>query len=203
MSDPDVIDTLAGLAPDSPLAQIRDRKPITREHAQASYRALFEPGDVEDVSLQERFGLATFVAGLHAQDEIAAFYAAGLERTAPVDGLTGALTAEIARGRANGPYGAYPKGPLSKEDVPGLVYSVAATAVLGPRLSAALAHVHMLVFHPRDASSAALQKLLDAGWSNPGIVTLSQLVAFLSFQIRAAAGLRTLAATPASIGSVP
>jgi uncharacterized protein YciW len=34
--------------------------------------------------------------------------------------------------------------------------------------------------------------LLDAGWSNAGIVTLSQLVAFLAFQIRAAAGLRTL-----------
>jgi uncharacterized protein YciW len=39
--------------------------------------------------------------------------------------------------------------------------------------------------------------LLDAGWSNGGIVTLSQLVAFLAFQLRAAAGLRILAATAA------
>jgi uncharacterized protein YciW len=53
----------------------------------------------------------------------------------------------------------------------------------------------MLVFHPRDANGAALQALLDAGWSNTGIVTLSQLVAFLAFQIRAAAGLRVLAAS--------
>ena len=51
-------------------------------------------------------------------------------------------------------------------------------------MTAALAHVHMLVFHPRDASPASLQALLDAGWSNTGIVTLSQLVAFLAFQIR-------------------
>ena len=55
----------------------------------------------------------------------------------------------------------------------------------------------MLVFHPRDANAAALQRLLDAGWSNADIVTLSQLVAFLAFQIRAVAGLRTLAATVA------
>ena len=40
-----------------------------------------------------------------------------------------------------------------------------------------------------------LQALLDAGWSNDDIVTLSQLVAFLAFQIRAAAGLRILAQT--------
>ena len=37
----DTIDTLAGLSPGSPLAQIRDRKPITRDQAQTSYRALF------------------------------------------------------------------------------------------------------------------------------------------------------------------
>ena len=36
----DIIDTLAGLPQGSPLAAIRDRKPITRDHAQASYRAL-------------------------------------------------------------------------------------------------------------------------------------------------------------------
>jgi len=55
----DIIDTLAGLAPDSPLAQISDRKPITRDQAQTSYRALFEPADTTDVSLQERFAIAT------------------------------------------------------------------------------------------------------------------------------------------------
>ena len=193
MSDPDVIDKLAGLTPESPLAAIRDRKPVTRQNAQASYRALFEPVDPGDVSMRERFALASFVAGLHADAEAEAFYAAGL---AP---FIAALSAEIERGRAVGPYGAYPPGPLSAEDVAGPLYAVAEPhrAVFGVRLTAALAHVHMLVFHPRDANAAALQALLDAGWSNAGIVTLSQLVAFLSFQIRAAAGLRILA------GSMP
>ncbi len=41
-----------------------------------------------------------------------------------------------------------------------------------------------------------MQALLDAGWSATDIVTLSQLVAFLSFQIRVVAGLRALAAGP-------
>ena len=197
MSDQDVIDTLAGLAPDSPLAVIRDRKPVTRQQSQASHRALFEPAEPGDVTLQERFAVTTFVAGLHAWDKPAAFYGDGLARTAPPEAFIAALSAETERGRAVGPYGAYPKGPLSVEDVAGPVYHVAEPhhAVLGPRVTAALAHVHMLVFHPRDANAESLQALLDAGWSNPGIVTLSQLVAFLAFQIRAAAGLRTLAAT--------
>ena len=97
---------------------------------------------------------------------------------------------------AEGPYGRYPEGPLSAEDKAGPVYRVSdeSRAVLGPRLAAALEHTHLLVFRPRDASAAALQALLDAGWSTTDIVTLSQLVAFLSFQIRVVAGLRALAA---------
>lgn len=199
MNDPDTIDLLAGLAPGSPLAAIRDRKPVTRQNAQASYRALFEPADQGDVTSQERFALAMFVAGLHAQNEIAAFYAAGLAQTEPTDAFTAAIAAEIASGRTSGPYGAYPPGPLSVEDVHGPIYQVAASsrAALGVRVSAALAHMHLLVFHPRDANPTALQALLDAGWSNTDIVTLSQLVAFLAFQIRTVAGLRVLSATPA------
>src|SRR6266700_88854 len=73
MSEADVIDTLVGLAPDSPLALIRDLKPVTRQQAQASHRALFEPADARDVTMQERFAIATFVAGLHARNEITAF----------------------------------------------------------------------------------------------------------------------------------
>ena len=138
-----------------------------------------------------------FVAGLHGQSEARTFYATALSRTAPPEGFVAALLAEIARGRAVGPYGAYPRGPLSVEDVAGPAYVVTEHGVLGARLAAALAHVHMLVFHPRDASAATLQALLDAGWSNTGIVTISQLVAFLAFQIRLASGLRTLAATGA------
>ena len=78
-----------------------------------------------------------------------------------------------------------------------MIYRVATDRkpVLGARLAAALEHAHLLVFRPRDAAPAAMQALLDAGWSTTAIVTLSQLVAFLSFQVRSVVGLRTLGAS--------
>ncbi|MEO6300918.1 MAG: hypothetical protein ABIV25_06490 [Paracoccaceae bacterium] len=48
------------------------------------------------------------------------------------------------------------------------------------------------MLHPRDASPQGLQDLLNSGWSIGGIVTLLQLVAFLSFQIRVVSGLRAV-----------
>ncbi len=103
----------------------------------------------------------------------------------------------MAAGKTHGPYGAYPKGPLSVEDTVGPVYKAAPDVALavGRRLVAAFEHTHMLVFHPRDAAAPSLQALLDAGWTTTDVVTLSQLVAFLSFQIRVVAGLRVLATT--------
>ena len=194
----DVIDALVGIVPGSPLDAIRARRPEARTHAQATYRALFAPEVPGDVTAQERFAVGSFVTGLHGGAAIASFYAAGLAASGASPALREAVAAAIAEARAQGPYGRYPAGPLSREDTAGPVYRVGAEThrALGPRLAAAFEHVHLLVFHPRDATPVALQALLDAGWSTTDIVTLSQIVAFLSFQIRVVAGLRTLAATP-------
>jgi CMD domain protein len=193
--DADVIDALVGIAPGSALDAIRARRPEARAHAQASYRALFAPEVPGEVTAQERFAVGTFVTGLHGGAGMAAFYAAGLAASGASPALREAVDAAVAEARGQGPYGRYPAGPLSREDTAGPVYRVGADArrVLGPRLAAALEHVHMLVFHPRDADSLALQALVDAGWSTTDIVTLSQIAAFLSFQVRVVAGLRTLA----------
>jgi CMD domain protein len=197
-SHADVIDTLVGIAPGSPLDAIRARRPEARTHAQATYRALFAPEAPGTVTGPERFALGEFVAGLHDATAIAAYYAARLAESGASAALRDAVDAAIAEGRTHGPYGRYPAGPLSREDAPGSSYRVGAATrgALGQRLAAAFEHVHMLVFHPRDAAPAALQALLDAGWSTTDIVTLSQIVAFLSFQIRVVAGLRTLAGRP-------
>ena len=194
-TDADVIDTLVGIAPGSPLDAIRNRRPEARTQAQASYRALFAPEMPGGVTAQERFAVGGFVTGLHGEAEIAAFYAAGLAASGASAALREAVDAAIAAARAQGPYGSYPAGPLSREDTAGPVYRVGAETrrALGPRLAAAFEHMHLLVFHPRDAAPAALQALLDAGWSTTDIVTLSQIAAFLSFQIRVVAGLRILA----------
>jgi CMD domain protein len=193
----DIIDLLAGIEPGSSLDGVRARRLQARENAQKSYLALFEPVDFGDVAAAERHAVAAFVAGIHGEPAAASFYLAKLAKAADRSELVDRLKAEIERGKTEGPYGAFPAGPLSVEDKAGLIYRVAADArpVLGARLAAALEHAHLLVFRPRDAAPAAMQALLDAGWSNTAIVTLSQLVAFLSFQVRAVAGLRTLGAS--------
>jgi CMD domain protein len=201
-SERDVIDLLVGVAPGSRLDAIRAQRPEARENAQKSYLALFAPKFPGEMNGEERYALAVFVAGLHRDAATLAFYRAGLAKQNARPDLAAAVDAQIARGAAQGPYGHYPEGPLSIEDRAGPIYRVsqADRLVLGPRLSAALEHAYLLVFRPRDASPAALQALLDVGWSTTGIVTLSQLVAFLSFQIRVIVGLRALAA--ASSGGV-
>jgi CMD domain protein len=200
---PDIIDKLAAIAPGSQLDSIRARRQVAREHAQKSYLALFEPKNFGSFPAVERLAIAAFVAGLHTEPATQEFYRSKLDAASPA--IAAAISAEIARGRTQGPYGAYPAGPLSSENRAGPIHRVSdeGRRALGARLTAALEHVHLLVFRPRDAAPAALQALLDAGWSTSDIVTLSQLVAFLSFQIRAVAGLRALAAAPARPVKIP
>ena len=194
-TEADVIDALVGIAPGSPLDAIRARRPEARAQAQASYRALFAPDAPGDVTAAERFAVGAFVGGLHDDAAIAAFYVTRLGDSGASTELRDAVDAAAAEATGRGPYGSYPAGPLSRENTAGPAYRVSAATrrKLGPRLAAAFEHVHLLVFHPRDAAPAALQTLLDAGWSTTTIVTLSQIVAFLSFQIRVVVGLRTLA----------
>ncbi|HEY1781612.1 MAG TPA: CMD domain protein [Roseiarcus sp.] len=192
----DLIDQLAGVERNAPLAALRDRRADAKLNAQKSYEALFEPKSTGGVSLEERHAVAVFVAGLHRDAAALAFYRGGLGDS---DGVAAAIDEEIERGAASGPYGHYPEGPLSAEDKAGPSFRVSPSnrEKLGARLAAAFEHAHLLVFHPRDASPAALEALRDAGWAPTDIVTLSQLVAFLTFQIRVVAGLRTLANAPA------
>lgn len=199
MSTPDIIDTLAGIKPGSALDALRAKRLQARENAQKSYLSLFEPIDAGDFSLLERAAVAAFVTGLHGESPVAAFYRDKLAASAGGAALLEAIDAEIARGKTSGPYGSFPSGPLSIENMAGLIYRVSAASksALGTRLVAALEHAHLLVFRPRDAASSDMKALLAAGWSNTGIVTFSQLVAFLSFQVRVVSGLRTLAAANA------
>lgn len=185
----DVIDMLVGIAPGSKLDGIRAQRSEARKHAQASYDALFSPKNPGGMTTDERLAVASFVVGLHGEPQTKAHYEAQLPA-----GLRAAVATEVEVAKAKGPYGNFPKGPLSREDAPGPVYKAGEQGrmAVGPKLAAAFEHVHMLVFHPRDASAASLQKLLDAGWSTTDVVTLSQLVSFLAYQIRVVAGLRVL-----------
>lgn len=191
-SIPDVIDHLSGIAPGSSLDLIRRRRPQARDNAQASFAALFAVARPGGVSQTERFAVAAFVAGLTGPQAPASFYVVETIRLNVTIG--DAILKAISTGRTGGPYGRYPDGPLSKESVIGLVYEPDATLheVLGARLVAALRYAHLVVLHPRDAAGFDLQALLDAGWTTPEIVTLAQIIAFVSFQARVVAGLTAL-----------
>ena len=191
----DILDRLAGIAAGSALDTLRRERPQTRDNVQASYAALFEATDETGVAQNERLAVAAFVSLLHGGS--AAEHYLGLLEAQP-DGakLAGLVRRQAEKGATKGPYGAYPPGPLSQEDVTGLIFKIEAAdrAALGERLATALEHTHQLVFHLRDAKPTDFDPLKAAGWSTPAIVTLSQIVAYLSFQIRAAHGLRVLGA---------
>lgn len=192
----DIIDHLIGTASGSTIEALRNRRPVTKEHAQKSWSALFEPADTKVSLLAERFAVAAFVAALHGEQTIAAFYGEKLAALGNGSALLSTVKSLAELNASKGPYGHYPEGPLSKENTEGPILTIgeADRTVLGERLSAALEHAHLLTFRPRDANPASLQRLLTAGWSTTGVVTLSQLVSFLAFQIRIVSGLRVLAA---------
>ncbi|MBD3844091.1 CMD domain protein [Bosea sp. SSUT16] len=192
----DILDTLAKVSGGTHLDALRRERPQTRDNVQASYAALFEAGDTASVTLDERLAVAAFVALLH-EDGPSSDHYLGLLRAQPAgEALANATQAIAERARTTGPYGAYPPGPLSSEDLAGpeLALEPAERETLGERLAAALLHAHRLVFHPRDAQAQHLAALQQAGWSTAAIVTLSQIIAYLAFQIRAAHGLRFLGA---------
>ncbi|CAH0195515.1 CMD domain protein [Roseomonas sp. CECT 9278] len=193
----DVIDTLVGIVPGSRMDALRDGRKVARTHAQRSYEVLLTPTTPGDFGIAERFAVAAYVAGLHQAPPTAAHYSEALA-THGGAALARAVAAAVAQTLAQGPSGAYPPGPLSIEDTPAPVFALSpeVAAALGPKLVAGLAHAHYLVLHPRDAAPSRFPPLKAAGWTDDSIVSLSQLVSFLAFQIRVVAGLGVLAATP-------
>ncbi|MBB6464874.1 uncharacterized protein YciW [Aminobacter lissarensis] len=60
------------------------------------------------------------------------------------------------------------------------------------RLKALIRHVDLVAHAPKDATRRDIELLQEAGLTDADIVRLSELVAFVSYQIRVAAGLRLM-----------
>jgi len=159
----DVISSLAGIAEGSALAALRAERPESRDHAQGSYLALFSPKESTGLSGMERYAVALRVASRHASREGVAHYKAGLVKN-----------------------GASPEIVVAAGNVLG------GDTSLSTRLAALLAHTDLLSTHPVDTTTASHQALSDAGLSTAEILTLSQIVAFLSFQLRVIAALQVM-----------
>lgn len=161
--DADVINQLAGIAPGSPIGQVRADRPEVVRAAQASYRALLEPDDPAGVSRREREMIALRVSVLTPSPTAADWHRDRLRGL----GASDTVVAAVER---------FPDG-----------------ADLSPREVAILRYVDRLTREPGTARPEHIAALKAAGLGPREIVTISQLLAYMSFAVRLLAGLRLLA----------
>ncbi len=159
----DVLNELLGVSNGSELAGVRAQRAAATEHMQGSYDALFGGQLATPVTQLERFAAALRVSVLHDEPAFISHFA------------------KLLRLEAGG----------SQAVVDGISATPLAADLPG-RLPAILQHVDLLVLNPAAATPADLQLLLAAGLSTPEIVTVSQLIAFTSFQVRVYIGLALL-----------
>lgn len=103
-------------------------------------------------------------------------------------GLRAALAARIARANADTTLAAHFAAMADAEHAP-----LTDPAQPAPgRIAAAVAFADAVAMHPRDVAADDIAGLQAAGVSDADIVRLTELVAFLGYQIRLVAGLRLL-----------
>src|SRR4051794_9481238 len=165
----DVISDLAGVTPGSSAAELRAQRPEAMQHAQGSYTALFDPAELVGLSPVERFAIALRVSAIHAATEAADHYRQRLVEAGASPEIVAAAALEDAG-----------SGSQPDPEVP-------------PRLQSIFRHADLLATHPVDATRDDLQALTDAGLATVEIVVLSQIVAFVSFQVRVVVALQLIA----------
>lgn len=166
----DLVDRLAGLAAGSATHTLRHQRDKVAAATEGSYRALFDP-TLPGLTLAERLTVALYAARLTPAPELAAHYRTELQRLG-ADGATAATVIAAAD-----------RGQVAD--------------VADARLRAMLEFTRKLIEKPVEGDRAALLALPAAGLSTPEVVTLAQLIAFLSYQVRLVAGLRALAGADA------
>ncbi len=117
-----------------------------------------------ELSLQERLFAAWYAARLSLADDLADAYTAKL----------------IAAGAQPVTLDAIEAGTLDP--------------ITDARLIAILSHVKLLTLKPVEARPEHLQTLQQGGITTRGVVALSQLIAFVTYQLRVVAGLKALRA---------
>jgi uncharacterized protein YciW len=158
----DLAESLLGIGAASPLAALRAERASIRQHSQGAYRELVLPAEPGGVSLAERAALALRVALIERHEGLAAHYR-GLLRT-----ICGDAAADHRSQQFPAPAGARPYRP--------------AVALRG---------------YGGQCSPNAAARRISTHWppfglSPQDIVAVTQLVAFVPYQVRLLAGLRAL-----------
>lgn len=156
------------LSPDSHLRDLRQARSKVTLATQGSHDALFAADLSGDLSVTTRLLVALYGAGLSRQPQLVEYYRERL------------LALEVPAEQLN----AVQQDDLSRID--------------DARLRTVLAYTRTLILAPREGDRAALDGLRAAGLSPLDVVTLGQLIAFISYQVRLVAGLAALQATGAA-----
>lgn len=158
----DVIDRILGSSSGGKVAELRAQKPELAEQLQAYYLALFEPeaASAEAFSLADRYLIAVRVAAHTGSTAVVEWYGA-LARQAGVPAET------LAR-----------------------IQDVGTAWTEQTKLGAAVRRADLVTRRPADTEASDLQALKDAGFTPAGILSLSQVIAFVNYQLRLIAGLR-------------
>lgn len=164
----DLLEDILGIAPGSPLAVLRRRRPEALRHSQGAYEELLRPADPGGVSRAERAALALRVALRENEPALAARFRALLD-------------GEGARAEA-----------AAAEDLSG------DGSAAGERLAVLLRHADLVASRPGDCGQAEIDRLAALGLSPRDIVAVTQLVAFVPYQVRLLAGLRAMQAENAA-----
>lgn len=163
MSEHHLIETLAGVSAGSPVAEALAERSAIMAMSQASHDAVLLPREPGGISHAERAALAARMAQSNDDARLAAHYRDLLGRAGETAGL-----AAVASGAAVEQFGA------------------------SARLAAITRHADLLTKAVKDASRADIEALKTAGVSEPDIVRLAELAAFVNYQVRVIAGLRLL-----------
>jgi CMD domain protein len=160
----DVLNSILGIDDDAPIARLRNQKPTLVKELQDYYLSLFEPttASAKALPVDARYVVAVRVASHTGSTAVVDWYA-------NLASEAGVAEATIEQAR-----------------------DVAGSWSDSTPLASAIRHADLLTTRPADATREDLEALKAAGYSPAGIVSLSQVIAFVSYQLRLAAGLRAL-----------
>ena len=162
----DVINQILGdrAAEGGAIAALRSHKPELAVQLQAYYDSIFQPDapSAAELSLADRAVVAVRVASHTGSAAVVDWYAA-LANAEGVDAET-----------------------LSR------VQDVQVSWTGDTRLGAAIQRADLITTNPAGAEASHLQELKASGFSPAAILSLSQVIAFVSYQLRLIAGLRAL-----------
>lgn len=157
-----VINRLAAIPAHTPLDTLRAQRPDIVRYAEGSYRALLEPADLGGVSAIDRDLIALRVGILTGSKVLVDWHQARLRHADVAEPVLVAVATN----------------PFSEQ--------------LTPRQQAILRHVDRLTKAPTTATAAHIAELGAVGLTPRDVVVISQLIAFLSFQVRTLVGLHIL-----------